>query len=480
MNSHNSLQCRPLLALGVLLLCVALLYGISLAPDVLWGDDAMFQLALAKGTLTNHAVWGLLARLFVRLPVGNPAFRANLASAVYGVGAVAFLYLAALAAGGRVRAAVAAGAGLALSHTFWLESVRAEVYTLHLLIFFAGLWMLLRWRRGPEQRLWLYAGLIVWAIGTYNHLLLTMALPGGAWLVWNALAPGQRKRALVAGVLVSTFGLLGLWFLARGFFVDVVLGAARVVVETFSFSLPRLAMHLVLLVYQLPLLGIFTLPGVRRLSREDRPLLIGLATIIVCTAAFSSTHGILESYVFYLPATGLIALMAGLGFERWTGRRCTTHWLAVVVLAAMLQVGLYRLTSLVVNLVAPGVIPSRNLPGREAATFFLWPPKTGYQGARTFAESTLDLLPANSILIADWTLQTPLRYLQLVEQRRPDVLVVQVDPIGLDIIWQNKGQRPLYLANDDPRYYPLGDFLAAFRMVPVGQIHRLELKEGGQ
>jgi len=60
------------------------------------------------------------------------------------------------------------------------------------------------------------------------------------------------------------------------------------------------------------------------------------------------------------------------------------------------------------------------------------------------------------------------------------VLVVQVDPTGLDTIWQNKGQRPLYLANDDPRYYPLGDFLAAFRMVPVGQIHRLELKEGGQ
>lgn len=480
MNSHNPLQRRPLLALGVLLLCVALLYGISLAPDVLWGDDAMFQLALARGTLTNHAVWGLLARLFVRLPVGNVAFRANLASAVYGTCAVAFLYLATLAAGGRVRAAVAAGAGLALSHTFWLESVRAEVYTLHLLIFFAGLWMLLRWRKRPEQRLWLYAGLIVWAIGTYNHLLLTMALPGGAWLVWNTLAPGQRKRALAAGALVSVLGLLGLWFLGRGSFVDVVLGAARVVVETFSFSLSRLAMHLVLLVYQLPLLGIFILPGVRHLSEEDRPFLIGLAIIIVCTAAFSSTHGILESYVFYLPATGLIALMAGLGFERWTGRRCTTHWLAVVVLAAMLQVGLYRLTSLVVNLVAPGVIPSRNLPGREAATFFLWPPKTGYQGARTFAESTLDLLPANSILIADWTLQTPLRYLQLVEQRRPDVLVVQVDPIGLDIIWQNKGQRPLYLANDDPRYYPMVDFLAAFRVLPVGQIHRLELKEGGQ
>jgi hypothetical protein len=236
----------------------------------------------------------------------------------------------------------------------------------------------------------------------------------------------------------------------------------------------------VLLVYQLPLLGIFVLPGVRHLSRQDRPLLFALAAMAICTAVFASTHGILESYVFYLPATGLLALLAGIGIEQYTSRWPTARWLVSMLLVGVLQVGLYRLTPIVVNRFAPTAIPARNLPGREANAYFLWPPKTGYLGARCFAESTLDLLPSNSILIADWTLQTPMRYLQVVEQRRSDVLLVQVDPIGLDIIWQNKGQRPLFLANDDPRYYPMDDFRAAFRLIPVGHVHWLELKEDGE
>lgn len=477
MNSSNDLRASPLLVMAVLLLCVALLYGVCIAPDVLWGDDAMFQLALAKGTLTNHPLWGLMARVFSRIPVGSLAFRANLASAVYSVCSVAFLYLATLEAGGGVRAAVAAGLALAISHPFWLEAVRAEVYTLHLLIYLAGLWMLLHWRREPGHRLWLYAGLAVWAVGTYNHLLLTMALPGGAWLVLRTLAPAERKRALVSGVLFSVLGLVGLWVFSRGFLVDVVLGAARVVVETFSLSLPRLTMHLVVLVYQLPLLGAFVVLGVRDLSNRDRTLLLSLAAMVICTAVFASTHGILESYVFYLPATGLLALVAGLGVEQWTARWRTAHWLAAMGLVLVLQVGLYRVTPIVANRFAPAIIPSRNLPGRDAATFFLWPPKAGYLGARRFAENTLGLLPTDSILIADWTLQTPVHYIQVVEQRRPDVQLVQVDPTGLAVIWQNKGQRPLFLANDDPRYYPMDDFLAAFRLIPVGQIYQLELKE---
>lgn len=478
MSSRNDPRNRRLLGLAGVLLSAAVLYGVSLAPDVLWGDDAMFQLALASGTLTNHPLWGLLARIFARIPMGSLAFRANLASAVYAVCALLFLYLATLEAGGEVRAAVAAGLGLAISHTFWLEAVRAEVYTLHLMIFFAGLWMLLRWRRSPEKRLWLNAGLAVWVAGTYNHLLLTMALPGGIWLVLSTLASAERKRALITGVLLSALGLLGLWIFSRGFLVDVVLGAARVVAETFSFSLSRLAMHFVVLIYQLPLLGVFVLPGIRYLSRKDRLLLIALAAIVICTGVFAATHGILESYVFYLPATGLLTLLAGLGVEQWTVRWRSPRWLAAMLLAVLLQIALYRVTPIVADRLAPTVIPSRNLPGRDAATFFLWPPKAGYVGARHFAENTLDLLPVNSILIADWTLQTPIRYIQVVEQRRPDVQLVQVDPTGLEIIWQNKGQRPLFLANDDPRYYPMADFRDVFRLIALGHIYQLELKEG--
>ena len=149
---------RPALAGSVLLLGSAVLYGCTIAPTLLWGDDAMFQRALALGVLTNHPIWGILACLFARLPWGDLSFRTNLISAVCAVGAVAFLFLTTRVAGGSNRAALAGGVTLAISHTFWLQAVRAEVYTLHLLLFLAGLWALLRWRRETANWLWLVLG----------------------------------------------------------------------------------------------------------------------------------------------------------------------------------------------------------------------------------------------------------------------------------------------------------------------------------
>jgi hypothetical protein len=126
---------------------------------------------------------------------------------------------------------------------------------------------------------------------------------------------------------------------------------------------------------------------------------------------------------------------------------------------------------------APGIIPSRDLPGRRASEFFLWPSKHGYVGARQFAEDTLDLLPPDAMLIADWTIFAPMQYLQEVEGLRQDVLVVQVDPLGMQAIRENNGRRPLFLANADPRYYPLDEFNERFVLQPVGTLVALQLRE---
>ncbi len=474
---------------SILLLAGAALYGLTLAPTVLWGDDAMFQRALATGALTNHPLWGLLARLFAQLPVGDLAFRANLASAVYAVGAVGFLFLATLALTDSLRAAVAAGAVLAVSHTFWLEAVRAEVYTLHMLLFLGGLWAFFRWRRARCIR-WLILGLLFWGVGTVNHLLLTVAWPGGLWLVLSALARAARRKVLVLFPFVVLAGVLVLSLVEPAFLTRVVPDAARVVLATFNLSLSRLAMHLVILLYQFPLCGVLAVPGFVHLWRQDRDAAISLCLMALFTAAFASTHSILESYVFYLPVFGLIALCVGMGAAVVTAPaqnagRSTSHWpagrwLAVGLVLMALQVGIYRVTPAVVERVAPGVIPSRDLPGRRASTFFLWPPKRGYLGARQFAQDSLNLLPADAILITDWTIFAPLQYLQDVEGLRRDVLVVQVDPAGLRTVRENQGRRPLFLANADPRYYPMDELNTRFRLQPVGQVWELRWREDGK
>ena len=477
LDKSTSLPDLPVVPAGCgLLLASALVFGCTLAPTLLWGDDAMYQKALATGTLTVHPVWGALARGFALLPWGDYCFRANLASAVYGVGVVGLLFLATHAVSGSSRAALAAGAVLVFSHTFWLQAVRAEVYTLHLLLFFGGVWAFLRWRQATARWHWLALGLAFWLVGTVNHLLLALAFPGALWLFLNTGAPSERKRMLLSVVGVSVVGTLLVASLVPGFFSDTLPGAARAVVDEFSFSPYRLALHLVLLVYQFPLLGILAIPGVRYLWRRDSAVTVALSLTIVLTAAFASTFGIWESYVFYLPVHGLIALFVGLGAAAVTAHWSSRRWLLILATVLALQVGLYRLTPILVERLAPGAIPARDLPGRPAAGFFLWPPKRGDRGAREFAETALDLLPADAILVADWTPYTAFKYLQDVEGRGRDVLIVMPDALGgqcMQVIQENRSERPIFLADADPRYYPIAELQEWFRIEPMGPIFAL-------
>jgi len=484
LDKRTSLPDLPVIhALCGLLLATSLLFGCTLAPTLLWGDDAMYQMALATGSLTVHPVWGALARGFALLPWGDYCFRANLASAIYGVGAVGFLFLATYAVSGSSRAALAAGAVLAFSHTFWLQAVRAEVYTLHLLFFFSGLWALLRWRQTTAQWYWLALGFAMWLVGMVNHLLLGLAFPGAVWLVMKAAQPSERKRILPLLACMLVVGALGVAFLVPGFFSDTLPGGIRAVVDEFSFSPYRLALHLVLLVYQFPLLGVLSIPGVRWLWRRDSTVTVALGLAIVLTVAFASTFGIWESYVFYLPFYGLIALFVGLGAAAATAHWSSRRWLLILATILALQVGLYRLTPILVDRLVPGAIPARDLPGRPAAEFFLWPPKRGDRGAREFAETALDLLSADAILVADWTPYTTFKYLQDVEGRRRDVLIVMPDAQGgqcMQIIQENKSERPFFLADADPRYYPIAELEEWFRIEPVGPIFALIPWKGTQ
>ncbi len=468
---------RPALAGSVLLLGSAVLYGYTVAPTLLWGDDAMFQRALALGVLTNHPIWGILARLFARLPWGDLSFKANLISAVSAVGAVAFLFLTTRVAGGSNRAALVGGVTLAIAHTFWLQAVRAEVYTLHLLLFLAGLWALLRWRRETANWLWLVLGLALWLIGTVNHLLLTTALPGGAWLLWTAIPRPHRKRTLLRLMVLAAGGAVVTAVLAPAFITQVVPDTARVVLATLRFSPRWMLAHLALLVYQFPLLWVLAMPGFRHLWYRDRDVAISLAWIAVPTAAFAATHGILESYVFYLPVYALLALSIGLGSDSFTHGWSWPRWLVAGSAILALHVGIYRLTPLLLERLAPRLIYARDLPGRAANHFFLWPPKRSYVGARWFAETTMGLLPPEAIIIADWTPFTPLQYLQDVEGQRPDVLIVQPDSRGMQIVRENGGQRPLFLANADPRYYPVTELADHYHLEPVGHIYALVPQE---
>src|SRR5215210_9564119 len=107
----------PALLGGAVAVFAGILYYGTLAPTVLpYGapstlDSPMLQAEVAVlgvGHPTGYPTYMMLTHLFTYLPLGDPAFRVNLASAVYGTAAVLIIYLVGLRLSGM---AVAAAAG---------------------------------------------------------------------------------------------------------------------------------------------------------------------------------------------------------------------------------------------------------------------------------------------------------------------------------------------------------------------------------
>ena len=66
---------------------------------------------------------------------------------------------------------------------------------------------------------------------------------------------------------------------------------------------------------------------------------------------------------------------------------------------------------------------SREVPFRDAYSYFLLPWKSGYRGAEKFAQQVRDTLPPDSIVLADSTTVVPIHYFQLTHRWRGDLEV---------------------------------------------------------
>src|SRR5262245_10777049 len=93
MLMKNEVPVRParesaLLAATAIAVLAGALYVWTLAPGLMWGDDAELQrFAATGGTRADahvHPLWLWAASLIARIPVGTLAWRVNLTSAIFG------------------------------------------------------------------------------------------------------------------------------------------------------------------------------------------------------------------------------------------------------------------------------------------------------------------------------------------------------------------------------------------------------------
>lgn len=175
----------PALLGGALATLVGTLYARTLAPTVLpYGtpdtlDSPMLQAevsVLGIGHPTGYPTYMMLTHLFTYLPIGDPAYRVNLASAVYGTAAVFVVYLAGRRLCGRAVAAAAGTLAFGISGAFWGQAVISEVYTLEALFVALVILVLLVWRETRDDRYLLLCAILV-GLSLTHHLTSVLLLP---------------------------------------------------------------------------------------------------------------------------------------------------------------------------------------------------------------------------------------------------------------------------------------------------------------
>lgn len=477
---------RVFSAPAVLFLAAFSFYLFTMAPTVLWGDDAELQrLAWSGGEVSRerggHHLWFLLARLFCRLPWGDPAWRVNLLSAFCAALSVGFVYLCALRLTKNPGPAVLGAGALAVSHTFWLHAVRAEVYSLHVLLLSVAVLLALRWVEDPRRKAFLGWACFLVGVGVSNHLMMLTLLPALIFLVVAVDAPSRWR----AGATAAAAFVLG----ASPHFVMSATASGESPISQFALvqplsGIPRdLILGAGFLLYQFPLSVILFPFGLVYLWRRKRAAAVFLALAYAGAAGFAFSFKVRDQYAFYLPSYVFMAILISAGaaalLESRPGASRGPAFAALMIAAVLVPMALYRITPVALNRLDVNLLGLRDLPGRDSNTYFFWPSKRGYLGARRFAEEVLEILPPKAVLLADWLPWQAIDYVRATERRREDVTIVEI-PAGIGeqvpFLLEQSLTRPVFIA-DDEMYYDIDEIRKRFDVEPFDPILQLTRRE---
>jgi hypothetical protein len=481
---------------GLLLGTSALMPGLGL-----WDTGELQTVGPVLGTAhpTGFPAWVVLGWLasVVLGPVGEPALRMNVLSAILlGVAGGA----TAVAAGrlsGRWALGAAAGFGLVATPIAWRIGTRADVHALHLALVAVLIALLVEWahrqRTGsPTATRWLVAVAVVVGVALANHRLTVFLLPGiAAYVAVVDPAILRRPRVLlglpalalaVAAVLYLELPLRagplraplvygapetweGFWYVVLGVqfggaFTSPLEDPGRLIGELSRLLAGQLG----------PLAGLLLPAAVATVVRRPTYALLTIPGALA-TWLFATSYENADIERYYLGpavfawtwlAVGagalLDLLMAAVrgSVEGGAGRR---RWVAPAAAAGA-----------AVLLVGPSImaLPSRHdrLDGG------------GDIVGRAWLEGAIETLEPDAVVVSWWSYSTPLWYAQHVEGRISGIWVVDDrtrldEDLGsiYDVIDAQLGRRPVYAVRVEPS--DLAGLVRRYRLeslpMPMGQ-----------
>jgi tetratricopeptide (TPR) repeat protein len=188
------------------LLIPSVVYLSTICPTVYLGDSgeltaAAFSLGIPHNS--GYPLYALLGKLFCLIPFGSIAFRMNLMSSFFGLLTLWLLYSFILKITSSRAAAFVGALFTAFTPAFWLQTVPAEVYTLH--TFFVALILRILWWWDEKREFYaLVLFVFITGLSFGNHMQTVMLAPAVLFIVITG-----DKKALFN---IKNFILLSVFF----------------------------------------------------------------------------------------------------------------------------------------------------------------------------------------------------------------------------------------------------------------------------
>ncbi len=353
--------------------------------------------------------------------------------------------------------AIGAGLLMGFSRTLWTYATIAEVYTLNTLLICVIFFLMLRWRRGiiADRRrvgapvedgrrgpadtahdVFLYGAALVFGLALgVHHVSVALILPAQAVIVYRTEGLRFfRSRRLVYAALISVCALVAIYSY-------LPFAAARTPVINWGNprSLQEIWWHITGRQYQvflsftpkqmgeqsleffkllwrefglswLPLPLVFAFAGFRNAFKRDPTAFWFLSFMVIADWAYAFNYEIAEDKdAYYLPAFLAIAIAAGFGIR----------WLIQLSVSKRILIGRSYLIAAIAVLLMLTIAFTGNWPFNNRRHYFI---------AHDYVENLLRAIePDGLLLTADWQVASPMFYAQEVEQRRPDVKVVDIN-----------------------------------------------------
>jgi hypothetical protein len=410
----------------------------------------------------SYVILGWLTTIALT-PLGEPALRMNLLSALLLAAAAGLTVVLVRQLSGRTSVAIGAGLLLVLTPIPWRMGGFADPHTLHLALMAGLLVLLVGWERSrnagsPRADRWLVAAAALYGVMLGNHTL-TILLALGIALFVVAVEPGILRRphlvARCVGALVGTTVIVylelpiraamgaplvyghpdtwdGFWYVVlaeqfRGDLVDPLGDLGRKVADLLEIVGDQLG----ILAVAVP--AAFLLVAVRR---PRFVLLTGTWLAVTCWFASSYTNAAIDRYYLgpLLVMIAWLGVAAGLLVDALVPAGEGRVRLGARVLASVLAVALVLPAALAAPMTASKVDKSHDT---RATDWSRW---------------ALAAMGTDAVIVSWWSFSTPLWYRTVVLGERPDVQVVDDrdrldENLGSvdDVIRANVGVRPVFL-----------------------------------